>query len=148
MQSGLLLDVVVGKGAAVLQLLASEDEALLVGGDALLVLDLGLDVVDGVGRLHLEGDGLTGDCNRGRARGYLGSATSRRRGGRNWWKKSPKRPAPGIPAGRGRRDCGGALTGLYENLHVCLIRCSALVRRRDVGKGLAALLAGAYTALS
>ena len=76
----------------------------------------------------------------------LGSATSR--GGGNWWKKSPKRPAPGIPAGSGRRDCGGALTGLYENLHVCLIRCSALVRRRDVGKGLAALPAGAYTALS
>jgi hypothetical protein len=31
----LLLDVVVGEGAAVLQLLAREDEALLVGGDAL-----------------------------------------------------------------------------------------------------------------
>ena len=45
----LLLDVVVGESAAVLQLLAREDEALLVGGDALLVLDLGLDDVDGVG---------------------------------------------------------------------------------------------------
>ena len=147
-KGGLLLDVVIREGSAIFELLAREDQALLVGGDALLVLDLGLDVVDGVGRLNLEGDGLTGDCNRGRARGYLGSARPRRRGGRNWWKKSPKRPAPGIPAGRGRRDCGGALTGLYENLHVCLIRCSALVRRRDVGKGLAALPAGAYTALS
>ena len=55
------MDVVVREGAAVLQLLTREDQALLVGGDALLVLDLGLDVVDGVGRLHLEGDGLTGD---------------------------------------------------------------------------------------
>ena len=45
----LLLDVVVGQGAAVLQLLAGKDQALLVGGDALLVLDLGLDVLDRVG---------------------------------------------------------------------------------------------------
>ena len=56
----LLLDVVVGKGPAVLELLASEDEPLLVWGDALLVLDLGLDVLNGVGRLHFEGDGLAG----------------------------------------------------------------------------------------
>jgi hypothetical protein len=41
-----------------LELLASEDEALLVRGDALLVLNLRLDVVDGVGGLHLERDGL------------------------------------------------------------------------------------------
>jgi hypothetical protein len=31
---------------------------LLVRGDTLLVLDLGLDVVDGVGGLDLKGDGL------------------------------------------------------------------------------------------
>ena len=53
-----LLDVVVAKGATVLELLAGEDEALLVGGDALLVLDLRLYIVDGVARLHLEGDSL------------------------------------------------------------------------------------------
>ena len=39
-----LLDVVVGERAAILELLAGEDQALLVGRDALLVLDL---------RLHL-----------------------------------------------------------------------------------------------
>ena len=55
----LLLDVVVGKRAAVLELLAGKDQALLVGGNALLVLDLGLDIVDGVRGLDLEGDGLT-----------------------------------------------------------------------------------------
>jgi len=60
-EGGLLLDVVVRKSAAVLELLASEDQALLVRGDALLVLDLGLDVVDGVGRLDLESDGLAGE---------------------------------------------------------------------------------------
>ncbi len=48
-QSALLLDVVVGQGAAVLQLLAREDEALLVRRDALLVLDLLLHVLRGQG---------------------------------------------------------------------------------------------------
>ena len=76
-EGGLLLDVVVGESAAILELLAGEDQALLVRGDAawsckhrasskvagdspLLVLDLGLDIVDRVRRLHLEGDGLSG----------------------------------------------------------------------------------------
>ena len=57
-ESGLLLDVVVGKGATILQLLAGENQALLVGGNALLVLNLLLDIVDGIRRLDLEGDGL------------------------------------------------------------------------------------------
>merc|ERR1712225_57122 len=46
-QSGLLLDVVILEGTAILELLASEDEALLVRGDAPLVLDLGLHSLDG-----------------------------------------------------------------------------------------------------
>ena len=37
-EGALLLDVVVGQGATVLELLASEDEPLLVRGDSLLVL--------------------------------------------------------------------------------------------------------------
>ena len=52
-QSGLLLDVVVLEGAAILKLLTSEDETLLVWRDTLLVLDLGLDSLDGVGALDL-----------------------------------------------------------------------------------------------
>ena len=40
-QRALLLDVVVGQGAPILQLLARKDQALLVGGDALLVLRQG-----------------------------------------------------------------------------------------------------------
>lgn len=54
-----LLDVVVAQGAAILELLASEDKTLLIRGNALLILDLGLDVVDGVARLDVEGNGLT-----------------------------------------------------------------------------------------
>ena len=57
----LLLNVVVRESAAVLELLASEDESLLIGRDAFLVLDLGLHVVDGVGGLDLEGNGLAGE---------------------------------------------------------------------------------------
>lgn len=53
-----LLNVVIGKGAAVLELLAGEDQALLVRGNSLLVLDLALHIVDGVRGLDLEGDGL------------------------------------------------------------------------------------------
>ena len=58
MKGRLLLDVVVGEGAAILKLLACEDEALLVWRYSLLFLYLGLDVVDGVGGFDLEGDGL------------------------------------------------------------------------------------------
>ena len=61
MEGGLLLDVIVGKSAAVLELLAGEDEALLVGRDTFLILDLGLHVVDGVGWLDLKSDGLTSE---------------------------------------------------------------------------------------
>jgi len=54
----LLLDVVVGESPAILQLLASEDQPLLIWGDTLLVLDLGLDVLNAIRGLDLEGDGL------------------------------------------------------------------------------------------
>merc|ERR1711990_1400193 len=58
MESALLLDVVVGESSSVLQLLASEDQPLLIWGDSLLVLDLSLDVLNGVRGFDLEGDGL------------------------------------------------------------------------------------------
>jgi hypothetical protein len=57
-QGSYLLNVVVAKSATILKLLSGEDQALLVGGDSFLVLDLGLDIVDGVGGLDLKGDGL------------------------------------------------------------------------------------------
>jgi hypothetical protein len=57
-QSRLLLNVVIRKSTAVLELLSGEDETLLIRRDALLVLDLGLHIIDGVGRLDLKGDGL------------------------------------------------------------------------------------------
>jgi len=59
MESGLLLDVVISEGAAILKLFSGEDESLLIWGDSLLVLDLLLDVVNGVRALDFEGDGLS-----------------------------------------------------------------------------------------
>merc|ERR1711936_339855 len=44
MESGLLLDVVVGESPSILELLSSKDQPLLVWGNAFLVLDLSLDV--------------------------------------------------------------------------------------------------------
>ncbi len=41
MKSGLLLDVIVGECPSILKLLACEDQSLLIGWDAFLVLDLG-----------------------------------------------------------------------------------------------------------
>ncbi len=61
MEGRLLLDVVIRKGSAVLELLSSEDESLLVGWDTLLVLDFGLDVLNGVCWLDIKGDGLTSE---------------------------------------------------------------------------------------
>ena len=59
MESRLLLDVVVREGSAVLELLSSEDKSLLIWWDSLLVLDLGLNILDGVSWLNVKGDGLT-----------------------------------------------------------------------------------------
>ena len=61
-KSGLLLDVVVRKSAAILELLSSENKTLLIRRDSFLILDLSLYVVDGVGRLNIECNGLT--CRR------------------------------------------------------------------------------------
>lgn len=70
-QRRLLGNVVIGQRAPVLELLSGEDEALLVGRDAFLVLDLLLDLLDRVAGLHVERDrfarerlheDLHGDC--------------------------------------------------------------------------------------
>merc|ERR1711893_532848 len=50
------LDVVIAQSAAILELLSSEDETLLIWWDSLLVLDLCLDILDGIRWLNLEGD--------------------------------------------------------------------------------------------
>ena len=53
MESRLLLNVIIRKGVAILELLTSEDQVLLVRRDT-LVLDLGLDVADCARGFHFE----------------------------------------------------------------------------------------------
>ena len=60
-EGALFLNVVIRKRTPVLQLLASKDQALLVGRDTLLVLDLRFHVVDGVGRFDFKRDRLAGE---------------------------------------------------------------------------------------
>merc|ERR1719326_2232390 len=54
MERRLLLDVVIGERTSILQLLAGKDQALLVRGDTLLILNLRLDVIDGVASLDVK----------------------------------------------------------------------------------------------
>jgi hypothetical protein len=53
------LDVVIGKGAAVFEVLAGEDESLLIGWYRLFVLDLLLDIFDRVRLLNVEHDQIS-----------------------------------------------------------------------------------------
>ena len=41
------------------ELFSRKNQTLLIWGNSLLILNLGLDILDGVGRLDLEGNGLT-----------------------------------------------------------------------------------------
>merc|ERR1711911_567941 len=61
MKGALLLDVVVRKSSSIFKLLTSKDQPLLVWGNSLLVLDLGLDILNGVRWLNLQGDGLASE---------------------------------------------------------------------------------------
>ena len=59
MEGGFLLDVVVGEGSSILELLSSEDKSLRISLQALFVLDYLLNFLNGVSWLDLEGDGLS-----------------------------------------------------------------------------------------
>merc|ERR1719150_1333341 len=61
MESRFLLDVVVREGSSVLQLFSSKDETLLIWGNSFLILDLGLDILNGVRRLNFKSDGLASE---------------------------------------------------------------------------------------
>ena len=62
MQRRLLLDIVVAQSSAIFKLLSSKDQSLLVWRDTLLILDLGLDIINSVGRLDFKRDRLA--CQR------------------------------------------------------------------------------------
>ena len=60
MKGGLFLNIIIREGATILELFAGENQALLVGRDPFLVLNLGLNIIYGVGGLHFEGNSLAG----------------------------------------------------------------------------------------
>jgi len=60
-ESALLLDIVIAEGSSIFKLFSSEDESLLVWGNSFLVLDLCLDVLNGVRLFDIEGDSLTSE---------------------------------------------------------------------------------------
>ncbi len=57
-KGGFLLDVVIAQGATIFQLLSGKDKTLLIRRDSFLILDLRLDIVDGVRWLDIKSDGL------------------------------------------------------------------------------------------
>merc|ERR1712112_811633 len=59
MESTFLLNIVIRESSSILQLLSSKDQSLLIWRDSFLVLDLGLDVFNGIRRFNLEGDGFS-----------------------------------------------------------------------------------------
>jgi len=60
-KSGLFLNVVVRESSTILELFPGEDESLLIGGDSLLILNLLLNILDGVRGFDLKGDGLSSE---------------------------------------------------------------------------------------
>ena len=58
MERRLLLDIVIRQSTTILQLLPSKDQALLIRGNTLLILNLLLDIVNGIGRFNLESNRL------------------------------------------------------------------------------------------
>ncbi len=62
MQGAFLLDVVIRKSAPIFKLLACEDESLLIGRNAFLVLNLLLHVLNRVRGFSIEGNGLASEC--------------------------------------------------------------------------------------
>ena len=68
MESAIFLDAVIGEGEGssmtilIFKLLSSKDKSLLIWWDTFLVLDLGLDIFNGVCWFDIEGDSFTCEC--------------------------------------------------------------------------------------
>merc|ERR1711931_433528 len=64
-KGGFLLDVVVRQSAAILKLLASEDQTLLIRRNSFLILDLGFHIFDSIRGLYLKRYGFHEDLHGG-----------------------------------------------------------------------------------
>jgi len=61
-KGGLLLDIVIGQSSTVFELLSRKNQSLLIGWNALLVLNFRLDILDGIGWLGFKGNSLASKC--------------------------------------------------------------------------------------
>ena len=61
-QGRLLLNVIVREGSAILKLLSSEDQSLLIGWNSFLILYLGLHVLNCVRWFDIESDSFASEC--------------------------------------------------------------------------------------
>jgi hypothetical protein len=59
MESGFLLNVIIGEGSSVFQLFSGKNKSLLIGGNSFFVLDLGLDVFNGIRGFDFQSDSLS-----------------------------------------------------------------------------------------
>jgi len=57
-QGRFLLDVVITQGTSIFQLLTSKDQTLLIWWNTFLILNLSLDIVNGIRRLNIQCDGF------------------------------------------------------------------------------------------
>merc|ERR1712151_777860 len=60
MQSRLLLDVVITQSTSILKLLSCENQTLLIRRNSLLILNLCLDIVNGIRWLDIQGNSFSG----------------------------------------------------------------------------------------
>jgi len=61
-KGGLLLDIVIGQSSTVFELLSRKNQSLLIGWNALLVLNFRLDILDSIGWLGFKGNSLASKC--------------------------------------------------------------------------------------
>ena len=59
MESGLFLDIIVSQGSSIFQLFTSEDKSLLIGWDSFLILNLGLNILNGVRLFDIQSNSLS-----------------------------------------------------------------------------------------
>ena len=59
MKSRFFLDIVVWEGSSILKLLSGENQSLLIGWDTFFILDLSLDIFNGVAWLNVKSDSLS-----------------------------------------------------------------------------------------
>jgi len=59
MKCAFFLNIVVTQGSAIFQLFSGKNKPLLIRGDTFLVLNFGLDIINSVRSLNVQGDGLS-----------------------------------------------------------------------------------------